>query len=203
MNGTQACHQHKEEWSKYEFNHKPAIHSGMRRMLRQAGENVPWQPRTERVPQPHDEPAPDIPMSKNYFSARRFYCVETICTPCGAVIAWTKFDKSESPTQILNFLESVYPTEESRPDYVCIDKACAVLHTCITNGSWERDWKKTTRFIVDSYHYVNHRTDDFLCRKWCNPASLNGSAPNLVVSDTDSRGHIFYKRAFNTQVCTI
>jgi hypothetical protein len=25
----------------------------------------------------------------------------------------------------------------------------------------------------------------------------------LVVSDTDSRGHIFYKRAFNTQVCTI
>ena len=30
VNGTQACHQHKEEWSKYEFNHKPAIHSGMR-----------------------------------------------------------------------------------------------------------------------------------------------------------------------------
>jgi CxC6 like cysteine cluster associated with KDZ transposases len=23
--GTQACHQHKAEWSKYEFNHKPAI----------------------------------------------------------------------------------------------------------------------------------------------------------------------------------
>ena len=65
-----------------------------------------------------------------------------ICAPCGAVIAWTKFDKSESSIQILDFLESVYPTEESRPDYICIDKACAVLHTAITNGSWERVWEK-------------------------------------------------------------
>ena len=201
INGTQACHQHKEEWVKYEFNHKPAIYSGMKRMLRQSGENVPWQPTTtETVPQPHDEPAPDVQPSKNYFRAGRFYCVETICAPCGVVIAWTKFDKSESPTQILNFLESVYPTEESRPDYVCIDKACAVLRTCITNGSWERGWKNTTRFIVDSYHYINHQTDDFICRKWCNPAPLNGSAPNLVISETDSRGRVLYKRAFNTQV---
>ena len=83
-----------------------------------------------------------VQRSKNYFSAKRFYCVETICAPCGVVVAWTKFDKSESPAQILIFLESVYPTEESRPDYVCIDKACIVLHTSITNGSWENEWKK-------------------------------------------------------------
>ena len=30
VNGTQACHQHKAEWSKYEFSHKPAIYSGMK-----------------------------------------------------------------------------------------------------------------------------------------------------------------------------
>ena len=114
--GTQACHQHKAEWSKYEFSHKPAIYSGMKRVLRRPGEN---EPATERVSQPHDEPASDTQMSKNYFSAKRFYCVETICAPCGVVVvAWTKFDKSESPTKILNFLESVYPTEESRPDYI-------------------------------------------------------------------------------------
>jgi hypothetical protein len=83
---------------------------------------------------------------------------------------------------------------------VCIDKACVVLHTAITNGSWERVWKNTTRFIVDSYHYFDHRTDDYLCQRWCNPAPLNGSAPNLVISDTDSQGHVIYKRAFNTQV---
>jgi hypothetical protein len=201
VNGTQACHQHKAEWSKYEFSHKPAIYSGMKRILRRPGENEPWQPATERVSQPHDdEPASDIQTSKNYFSAKQFYCVETLCTPCGVVVAWTKFDKSESPTKILDFLESVYKNEDSKPDYVCIDKACVVLRTALTNGSWERLWKKT-RFIVDSYHYINHRADDFLCRKWCNPAPLDGSAPNLVIAETDRQGHVVYKRAFNTQAC--
>ena len=125
--------------------------------------------------------------------------METICAPCGIVIAWTKFDKSESPTKILNFLNSVYPNEESRPDYVCIDKACLVLRTCISNALWH-PWLNTTRFIVDAYHYINHRTSDYLCRKWCNPAPLNGSAPNLVVVDHDKKGKPYYKRAFNTQV---
>jgi hypothetical protein len=80
--GTQACHQHKAG---------------------RPGKNIPWQPTTERVSQPHDEPAPDIEMSKNYFSAKRFYSVETLCAPCDVIVAWTKFDKSESPTKILNF----------------------------------------------------------------------------------------------------
>jgi hypothetical protein len=126
--------------------------------------------------------------------------VETITAPCGVVIAWTKFPKAESPTNILNWLESVFSTEESRPDYVCIDKACLVLRTAIANGSWERISKKTTRFVVDSYHYINHRTTDYICRKWCNPAPLNGSAPNLVISAIDKNGQPYLKRAFNTQV---
>ena len=150
--------------------------------------------------QPHDEPTVDNPRD-NYFTPNRFYCVETICAPCGVVIAWAKFAKSESPTNILNFLEAVYPTEESRPDYICIDKGCLVLRTAIANGSWDRVWKQTTRFIVDTYHYINHRTTDYLCRKWCNPAPLNGSAPNLVIVDTDGQGQQYYKRAFNTQAC--
>ena len=147
-------------------------------------------------------PAPDVQMPTHYFSAARFYRVETICAPCGTVIAWTKFDKFESPTKILEFLESVYPTEESRPDYICIDKACAVLHTAISNGSWDRIWKKTIHFIVDSYHYINHHTDDYLCCNWCNPTPLNGSAPNLVIAVTNSQGQSYYKWAFNTQVGT-
>ena len=115
------------------------------------------------------------------------------------MIAWAKFAKSESPTHILNFLQQVFPTEESRPAYICIDKACMVLRTSISNGSWEV-WKQTSRFIVDSYHYVNHQTTDYLCHKWCNPAPLNGSAPNLVVVEHDRDGRQHYKRAFNTQV---
>jgi hypothetical protein len=98
------------------------------------------------------------------------------------------------------FLASVYPTEESRPDYICIDKACLVLRHCIASGDWN-EWKKTSRFIVDSYHYTNHEVTDELCRKWCNPAPTNGSAPNLVVVAHDKSGKPYYKRAFNTQAC--
>ena len=154
---------------------------------------------------PHD--APSVPEArqesfvKNYFTPGRFYHVETICAPCGVVIAWAKFDKAESPTNILNFLANVYPNEPSRPDYICIDKACQVLHTAIANGSWETTWKNTSRFIVDAYHYQNHRTEDYICRKWCNPAPLNGSAPNLVIAAEGSDGQPYYKRAFNIQAC--
>ncbi|TFK36079.1 hypothetical protein BDQ12DRAFT_699783 [Crucibulum laeve] len=109
---------------------------------------------------------------KNYFSASHFYCVETICAPRG-----------------------LYPTEDSRPDYVCIDKACMVLRSGIGISM------KTTRFIVDSYHYINHCKTDFLCHKWCNPAPLDGSAPNLVVGATGKNGEVYYKQAFNTQAC--
>ncbi|KAF8229272.1 hypothetical protein L208DRAFT_1482299 [Tricholoma matsutake] len=46
------------------------------------------------------------------------------------VVLWLpgqSFQKAESPTNILALLEKVFHTEESRPDYICIDKACLVL----------------------------------------------------------------------------
>ena len=168
-------------------------------MLQRPGEQLPWQPAAAVNIQPHDTPAPDM-QRKNYFSPPHFYCVETICAPCGTVIAWAKFAKSESPTNILQFLESIYPTEESRPDYICIDKACLVLRTAVANGSWDSVWKNTTWFIVDAYHYTNHSTTDELCRTWCNPTPQDGSAPNLVIIGRDKFGRPYYKQAFNTQV---
>jgi len=173
-------------------------------MLQRPSERNPWQPGLRRTEQPHDndnDEEMEIPR-EHYFGPAKFYCIETICAPCGVVIAWTKFDKSESPTNILNFLESVYPTEESRPAYICIDKACRVLRTAVMSHQSWNIWKKTTRFIVDSYHYINHRTTDFLCRKWCNPGPLDGSAPNLIKVAHDKNGRIYLQRAFNTQVCT-
>ena len=175
---------------------------GISRIIRRTAEDhLPWLPnQNQGEVQAHDEPGHGTGRTRdNYFRAPRFYCVETIAAPCGVIIAWTKFAKAESPTNILNFLQSVYPTPELRPDYVCIDKACLVLHTAIANGTWNT-WKATTRFIVDSYHYINHRTTDYLCRTWCNPAPLNGSQPNLVHVEHDRNGLPHYKRAFNTQV---
>lgn len=198
--GTRACQQHQEQWHQHVTRYGRQTLLGFTRLLRRSeAENLPWLPQAHQPAPPHDGPDSTQPERNNYFQPSRFYCIETICAPCGVVIAWTKFPKAESPTNILRFLESVYPREESRPDYICIDKACMVLRTCITNRSWET-WKKTTRFIVDSYHYINHRVEDYLCRKWCNPAPLNGSAPNLVIVETDGHGVPHYKRAFNTQV---
>ena len=162
-------------------------------------ECLPWLPQVNHQVQPHDAPAAPQIRKADYFVAPHFYCVETICAPCGAVIAWTLFDKSESPTQILNFLEEVYPTPDLRPNYVCINKGC-VLCTAISNGAWNT-WKETTRFKVDSYHYINYCTTDYLCHKWCNPAPLNRTAPNLVIAENDGNGNPHYKCAFNSQAC--
>jgi CxC5 like cysteine cluster associated with KDZ transposases/CxC6 like cysteine cluster associated with KDZ transposases len=197
---SQTCELHHNHWYSHVIRFGRQTLLGVRRLVRRSEqEHLPWLPQINHQVQPHDAAPVPQTVKDNYFVAPRFYCVETICAPCGAVIAWTLFDKSESPTKILNFLEAVYPTPDLRPNYVCIDKACAVLRTAISNGAWNT-WKETTRFIVDSYHYINHRTSDYLCRKWCNPAPLNGSAPNLVIVENDVNGNPHYKRALNTQV---
>lgn len=198
LKDTQACEAHKEEWRKYTQNHSQSTLSGIRRRLRRPDEINEWQPTFEVNVQPHDEPTPEI-KKKNYFGPARFYCVETICAPCGVVIAWTKFMKAESPKNVLDFLDRIYPNEESRPSYICIDKACLILRTAVSGGRWVA-WSATSRLIVDSYHYINHRVTDYLCRKWCNPGPADGSAPNLVKVEHDDKGRAYYQRAFNTQV---
>jgi len=200
LHPTQACQQHKIEWDKHIHNWSPGALAGVRQMLRQPGENVDWLPNLQQNSLPHDGPVPPDRENKHYFSPNRFYCVETVCAPCGTVIAWKKFAKSESPTKIMNFLNSIYPSMESRPAYICIDKACTVLKFIVNNGAYA-DWFQTTCFIVDSYHYTNHKATDLICCTWCNPTPSDGSAPNLVIPTTDKHGNPCFKHAFNTQAC--
>jgi len=197
---TQACQQHQPQWKKFVAQHKRQSGGGYCKIAQRPAENLPWVANREPRIQPHDEEMEE-PVQKNYFKAPSFYCVETVCAPCGVIVAWTKFAKAESPTNILAFLEKVFPTEESRPDYICIDKACRVLRSAVRNKSWDNIWEKTTRFIVDTYHYRNHKDDDELCQKWCNPAPSDGSAPNLVIEEKDKQGRPCWRRAFNTQAC--
>ena len=197
---TQACQQHKNEWDKHIHNRSPGALAGVRRMLRRPGENLDWLPSLQQNTLPHDGPVLPDRENKHYFSPNRFYCVETVCAPCGTVIAWKKFARSESPTKIMNFLNSIYPSKESRPAYICIDKACTVFRFIVNNNPYE-DWLETTRFVVDSYHYINHKATDELCRTWCNPTPSDGSAPNLVIPTTDKNGNPCFKHAFNTQAC--
>jgi hypothetical protein len=201
VEGTLACQGHQAKWQRFLRNHQAKQLSGYRRALRRADDTWPWMPQMPANQQPHDQGVVDHGGSRDHFIPSRSYCVETICAPCGIVVAWAKFATAESPTNILNFLEQVFPTEESRPDYICIDKACLVLRTSIANGSWEQTWSKTSRFIVDSYHYTNHSASDDLCRRWCNPTPRDGSAPNLVVTGRTRDGQTYRRSAFNTQAC--
>ena len=51
-------------------------------------------------------------------------------------------------------------------------------------------------------HTITSTTDlNHLCRSWCNPAPLDGSAPNLVTLNYDKHGKPYHKWAFNTQAC--
>ncbi|KJA12989.1 hypothetical protein HYPSUDRAFT_111078, partial [Hypholoma sublateritium FD-334 SS-4] len=204
IGGTQACNAHAEDWNKHSDTHSRSHLAGFQRVIRSrniGGVLEPWQHNIPHNIQPHDEVVDDdLDTRKNYFSPSRFYCTETICAPCGVVIAWTKFARAESPSNILNFLEKVYPTSESKPNYICIDKACLLLANAISTGKWDA-WEPTTRMIVDSYHYTNHKATDQLCRDWCNPAPKDGSAPNLVVTAYGPDGIPYPQRAFNTQVC--
>ena len=196
---TMACTTHQALWKKYKLDHSSGSLAGSKRMLNRNQENLPWNERDGHEHQPHDQPAPEPRRFKHFFGPATFYCVETICAPCGVVIAWAKFAKSESESNILAFLNQVYPLLDSRPDYICIDKACRLLKHIVAQGQWDT-WSPTTRFIVDSYHYRNHRKTDTLCRTWCNPAPTDGSAPNFITA-TASDGSTYQKRAFNTQAC--
>ena len=97
--------------------------------------------------------------------------------------------KAESSTNILTWLENIYPDSDMRPSYIAIDKAYQVMQKAINNGSWEQ-WWLTTWFIVDSYHYINHKAEDVLCRTWCNPTPSDGSAPNLIGQKVDEKGNV-------------
>lgn len=152
-------------------------------------------------PGAHDDPDTENDteeQKKNYFGPSKFYCTETACYPCGVAIGWALFDQSESPTKILAFLEKLFPTPDSKPNYICIDKGCQVLRTALSNGSYETTWMDT-RFIVDTYHYSNHKTTDTLCQTWCNPTPSPDIDPNLVIQVADSTGELQWKRVFNTQ----
>jgi hypothetical protein len=78
------------------------------------------------------------------------------------------------------------------------DKACDLLRHIVTQNPDDL-WVKSTKFIVDAWHYIGHRATDLLCRTRCNPAPTNGSQPDLVLTEVDNDGVVHQTRAFNTE----
>ena len=118
---------------------------------------------------------------------------------CGMPIGWGKCYRSESASQVLGIINALWENnEELRPSFLCYDDACDLLRHIVTQNPLD-PWLKSTKFIVDAWHYIGHRATDVLCRIWCNPAPTNGSQPDLVLVQQDGQGHSHQTRAFNTE----
>jgi len=122
--GTKACTNYARLWNNYKKEKSKSTLNRIWRLISRPSEVSIWNQRQNQALQQHDEEPNPVPARRHYFSPNHFYCVETLCAPCGVVLGWTLFDKAESPTNILNWLAEFYSTEESQPSFICIDKAC-------------------------------------------------------------------------------
>ncbi|KIJ27735.1 hypothetical protein M422DRAFT_190612 [Sphaerobolus stellatus SS14] len=132
------------------------------------------------------------------FRARTSYCLQTIQWSCGIPISWGICYESESPTQVFQLLDFTWPDEDTRPSFIAYDNACKMLAHIVKHPE-KRHWLRTTRFIVDAWHYINHRATDVLCCTWCNPHPNDGSQPDLVITTEGQDGIKHLSRAFNTE----
>lgn len=133
------------------------------------------------------------------FRAGTTYCVQTLQWSCGMPIGWGKCYNAESVSQVFSILNNIFPEDESahRPTFLFYDNACKLLAHIVAQHR-ESLWIQSTRFLVDAWHYVNHRVADQLCRYWCNPAPADGSQPDLVISKEEN-GRTLTVRAYNTE----
>ena len=90
---TMACTDHQGLWKKYKLDHSAGSLAGSKRMLNRQQENLEWNPKNKCESQPHDQPPAKEKKTKHFFGPATFYCVETICNPCGVVEAWAKICK--------------------------------------------------------------------------------------------------------------
>jgi hypothetical protein len=133
------------------------------------------------------------------FRAGTTYCVQTLQWACGVPIGWGKCYDSEGVSQVFAILNRLFPEQDpqSRPSFLFYDNACRLLAHIVTHHQTS-SWLQSTRFLVDAWHYVNHRATDQLCRFWCNPAPADGSQPDLVITKEEN-GQTLTVRAYNTE----
>ena len=67
-------------------------------MLQRPKEINPWQPGLRRTFQAHDDDTVVETQRKNYFGPGQFYCVETICAPCGALHGQSLINRNHPQT---------------------------------------------------------------------------------------------------------
>ncbi len=94
------------------------------------------------------------------FRAQKVYCVQTVQWACGMPIGWGKCYKSESTPQVLSIIDNIWAlTPSGRPSFMAYDDACDLRHIVTQDST--NPWIQSTKFIVDTWHYIGHRATDF------------------------------------------
>lgn len=153
----------------------------IRQQVRAAEEGEPGVQLRPQLPDIDRRPGNEV---EHVFRPRAVYCIETLQWACGYPIVWTKFYKSESTRDVYKFLNDVWDDPSTYPSFVAYDKACALLSHLQTSHA-DSLWFQSTRFIVDTWHYIGHSAEDILCRTFCNPAPADGSQPDLILERAD------------------
>ncbi|KAL0959385.1 hypothetical protein HGRIS_014636 [Hohenbuehelia grisea] len=188
--------------NKYAARFSRLSYPGVRRVVRRQnerrenGESSIGPQLDVRLPDLGDTASEDV---VHTFRARSCYCLQTVQWACGVPIGWGKCYRSESPSQVLKILDTIWANfPGSKPSFIAYDNACNLLRHIVTQDD-ENPWLTSTKFIVDAWHYIGHQASDILCRIWCNPAPANGSQPDLLIVQEDNNGNKHTTRAFNTE----
>lgn len=124
------------------------------------------------------------------WALRKSSNLQLLVASCGTPLAWQTFTSGETVREVIDFLSAVHETYGAAdnpgnfPGFVAYDRACEVLrHVAATNseGKGLPRLLTTSRLVVDGFHRQCHRRDDLLCATLCDPAPLDGSAPDLVI----------------------
>ncbi|KAK6996147.1 hypothetical protein R3P38DRAFT_2655422 [Favolaschia claudopus] len=188
---------HRDYSSRFARLSFPGVRRVIRRQQEHSGSSEQHGPTLEvALPPLGDTPGNQV---VHTFKAKSTYCLQTVQWACGYPVGWGKCYRSESSSQVLGILNRIWANFPNfKPSFVAYDDACNLLRHIITQNPND-PWILTTKFIVDAWHYINHRATDILCRLWCNPAPKNGSQPDLVLVEEDSNGIQHETRAFNTE----
>lgn len=134
------------------------------------------------------------------FSYRRVDKIIVLVAACGSPIGWAKSFSDENLPSILNFLDSLSGGDERLlPSFIAYDRACTIIPALVDE---DPSWLKKVTWICDAFHFAGHSKNDVLCRKYCDPAPLDGSQPDLVTPFVEEGGEgvRVFRRAFNTEV---
>lgn len=68
------------------------------------------------------------------------------------------------------FIKETYPEPEDLPQIGFYDSACRLRrHLDLLPPEEKKYWEGRIKFLVDEFHWANHKDDDEYCQKHCNP----------------------------------